>query len=326
MNRETVLIYCQQSLKFVLQLDEDIAQFDNIFYRHNDLIDSDQASMARLVEAGARVAVSLTQLREAHSRLTPIPPEGASDYASWGSVYRAYGAWAELQHRLLLAVSQGNVGTGLAQQGAKLIASAVKQRKTAETKGRDLYSLLGPLSPSALRNLLRATPRFSNSERAAILEYLEKSLLVTQLQEQAGDEYNRLLEIHRERMPDADSLHAMIESSRALWLVSLELVSRQSALVPFPIVFAHYAAQTLMLSDYVHWADAQYRFFVALSESVTPSERWTREAMASFQRRLAVVKSEGVGLLRAIRVTPDELERYVSLSKPGTPANGSKLA
>jgi hypothetical protein len=310
-----IFLYSRESLRQIGQLDDAVARFDRSFHLLLDFIETDRQSMVSLRDAARRLNGDLAAVVKQHAILQPIPSAAAPDFKVWQATYESYAKWGDAADRLQSAVFEGRFGTGFAEEAQRLVDGANQQRKNAERASFRLFNSFGVTSGRGrLIRFIPTAPKLSADERNAILKYFESSLRVSGIQDREAHSYNAAVDANRGALSNPESVDVLVRASERLVTTANDMMKRQSQLTPLASTFAHYAAWTLMFSDYRHWAETQHTLFVVLSKGQTPDPRWVRALMATSERRRATAEAEGIKLLRAIRVTPREVEGFSALA------------
>ena len=127
--REQILTYYGEGAKVTAFQTREADIYNSALLMYGNNLRETEPLQAML-EASERLALSAKECMRRYSELSPIPPLAAEDYAAWGLVFMDYSAWADAQHDVFVALSQGY--TPVVSRVQELMAASEKSRKAAE--------------------------------------------------------------------------------------------------------------------------------------------------------------------------------------------------
>ena len=138
--REEVIAYYENSVRISALQTLEADRYNSALLIHMNSLD-DPESAKTLINASKRLALCGKECIRRHASLSTVPDLAAADYGAWGLLYNAYSAWADAQHVVFVALSQGR--TPVETRVRELMDAADKQRKVAEREGRNLLQAVG---------------------------------------------------------------------------------------------------------------------------------------------------------------------------------------
>ena len=138
--REAIMGYYLRETQLAAFQTAEADRYNTTVLQHGSNLASPQ-SVAQLLEASRRLALSAGEVVNRHTNIGPVPDSAAASYARWHVVYLRYQEWAEAGHSAIEAISKGL--TPNVQRVGQLLSAAETMRQSAEREDEKLLRPIG---------------------------------------------------------------------------------------------------------------------------------------------------------------------------------------